>query len=94
MIVAIEQISFIGWNSLYISLLNQACKGKVFYSVDKYFETGADLRYIFDKQILKHLDAMFFGILLCDSARDFGVEFESSRHRQIFKISQHAVKKL
>ena len=37
----------------YISLLNQVGKGRVFYSVDKCFETGADLRIIFDKQILK-----------------------------------------
>ena len=37
----------------YISLLNQAGKGRVFYSVDKCFETGADLRNIFHKQILK-----------------------------------------
>ena len=58
MIVAIEQISFIGWNSCirltsYISLLIQAGKGRVFYSVDKCFETGADPRNIFDRQILK-----------------------------------------
>ena len=39
--------------TLYISLLNQAGKGRVFYSVDKCFETGADPRNIFDKQILK-----------------------------------------
>ena len=37
----------------YISLLNQAGKGRVFYSVDKCFETGADPRNIFGKQILK-----------------------------------------
>ena len=40
-------------HTLYISLLNQAGKGRVFYSVDKCFETGADPRNIFDKQILK-----------------------------------------
>ena len=38
---------------LYISLLNQVGKGRVLYSVDKCFETGADPRIIFDKQILK-----------------------------------------
>ena len=37
---------------------------------------------------------MFVGILPRDSARDFGVEFESSRHREIFEISSRAVKKL
>ena len=37
----------------YISLLNQVGKGRVFYSVDKCFEPGADPRIIFDKQILK-----------------------------------------
>ena len=37
----------------YISLLNQVGKGRVFYSVDKCFETGADPRIIFDKQTLK-----------------------------------------
>ena len=46
MIVAIEQISFIGW-------LNQAIKGRVFYSIDKCFENGADPRNIFDKQTVK-----------------------------------------
>ena len=38
----------------YISLLNQDMKGRIFYSVDKCFETGADPRNIFDKQILKN----------------------------------------
>ena len=37
----------------YIPLLNQAGKGRVFYSVDICFETGADPRNIIDKQILK-----------------------------------------
>ena len=37
---------------------------------------------------------MFVGILLRDPARDFGVEFESLRHREIFKISTRADKKL
>ena len=37
---------------------------------------------------------MFVGILLRDLARDFGVEFESLRHREIFEISTHADKKL
>ena len=36
---------------------------------------------------------MFVGILLHDSARDFGVEFESLRHREIFEISTRADKK-
>ena len=86
MIAAIEQQ--LHWlellHSSYISLLNQAGKGRVLYSVDKCFETGADLRIIFDKQ---SLDAIFVGILLRDFARDFGTEFESSRHREIFEIS-------
>ena len=96
MIVAIEQIT---WNQLhwlkllhasYIFLLRQAGKAGVFYSADKCFETGADPRNIFDKQI-KSLDAMFVGILLRDLAR---VEFESLRHREIFEISARADKKL
>ena len=37
---------------------------------------------------------MFVGILLHDPMRDFGVEFESLRHREIFKISTCADKKL
>ena len=37
---------------------------------------------------------MFVGILLRDPARDFGLEFELLRHREIFKISAHADKKL
>ena len=36
---------------------------------------------------------MFVGILLRDSARDFNVEIESSRHREIFEISSRAVQK-
>ena len=32
---------------------NQAEKGRVFYSFNKYVETGADARNICDKQILK-----------------------------------------
>ena len=36
---------------------------------------------------------MFVGILLRESARDFGVEFESSRHREIFEISSRGVQK-
>ena len=36
---------------------------------------------------------MFVGMLLCDFAGDFGAEFESLRHREIFEISSHAVKK-
>ena len=75
-------------------LLSQARKGRVFYSADKCFETGADPRNIFDKQILKVWTPLFVGILLCDPARDFGVEFESLRHREIFEISEHADKKL
>ena len=37
---------------------------------------------------------MFVRISLLDSARDFGVEFESLRHREIFQISVRADKKL
>ena len=37
---------------------------------------------------------MFVGILPGDSTREFGLEFESSRHREIFKIRSRAVKKL
>ena len=36
----------------YISLLNQAGKGRVFYSYDKCFETGADLGNIIDKLVI------------------------------------------
>ena len=99
MIVAIEQITCnqLHWLKLlpasYIFLLRQAGRAGVFYSADKCFETGADPRNIFDKQI-KSLDAMFVGILLRDLARDFGVEFESLRHCEIFEISARADKKL
>ena len=37
---------------------------------------------------------MFVCILLRDSARDFNVKIESSRHREIFEISSRAVQKL
>ena len=37
----------------YISLLNQAGKGRVFYLVNKCFQNGGDPRNIIDKQILK-----------------------------------------
>ena len=37
---------------------------------------------------------MFVGILMRDLARDFCVEFESSRHRAIFEISSRTVGKL
>ena len=37
---------------------------------------------------------MFVGILLRDFAGDFGLEFESSRHGEIFEISSRAVKQL
>ena len=37
---------------------------------------------------------MFVGILLRSPARDFGVEFESLRYREIFEISARANKKL
>ena len=37
---------------------------------------------------------MFVGILLRDPARDFGVEIESLRHREIFEISARVDKKL
>ena len=35
---------------------------------------------------------MFGGILLRDPARDFGMEFESLRHHEIFEISARAAK--
>ena len=37
---------------------------------------------------------MFAGILLHDPASDFGVEFESLHHREIFESSARADKKL
>ena len=37
---------------------------------------------------------MSVGILLRDPARDFGVDFESLHHREIFEISARADKKL
>ena len=94
MIVAIEQITWNHLQATYIFLLRQAGKAGVFYSADKCFETGADPRNIFDKTNFKSLEAMFVGILLRDLARDFGVEFESLRHREIFEISARADKKL
>ena len=36
---------------------------------------------------------MFVGILLRDPARDFGMEFESLRHREIFETSARVEKK-
>ena len=51
-----DQTNQLHWLELqqisYISLLNQAGKGGVFYSADKCFETGADPHNIkfFDKQ--------------------------------------------
>ena len=37
---------------------------------------------------------MFVGILMRDLARDYCVEFESSRHRAIFEISSRTVENL
>ena len=37
---------------------------------------------------------MFVGMLMGDLARDYCVEFESSRHRAIFEISSRTVEKL
>ena len=37
----------------YIFLSSQTTKGRVFYSIDKWFETGADPRNIFHKEMLK-----------------------------------------
>ena len=37
---------------------------------------------------------MFVAILLRDFEREIGVEFESSRHHEIFEISARAEKKL
>ena len=68
--------------------------GRVFYSFDKCFETGADPRNSYEKQHFENLDVMFVCILMCDLARDFCVEFESSRHRAIFEISSRTVEKL
>ena len=52
-----DQTNQLHWLELlhtpYISLLNQAGKGRVFCSVDKCFETGADPHNNFDKQIKK-----------------------------------------
>ena len=71
----------------YISLLNQAGKGRLFYSVDKFFETGADPRNIFSKLILKVWTP-------CLSAIYWRRVFESLRHRKIFEISALADKNL
>ena len=76
-----DRTNYFRWLKLlytsYISILNQAEKGRVFYSVDICFsETGADPR-----------NFLFIGILPRDLVRDFRVEFESSRHRAIFEIS-------
>ena len=95
MIVAIEQITWnqLHWlkllHGLYIFLLRKAGKAGVFYSADKCFETGADLRNIFDKQIVK-VWTPCLSAFYSDLARDFGVEFESLRHREIFEISARA----
>ena len=54
-----DQTSQLHWLELlhtlymYISLLNQARKGRIIYSVNKCFETGADPHNIYDKQNLK-----------------------------------------
>ena len=37
---------------------------------------------------------MFVGILLRDPARNFGMKFESLRHREIFEISARADDKI
>ena len=42
----------------YISLLNHVWEGRVFYSVDKCFEAGADPRNIVNKKFVKKLDVM------------------------------------
>ena len=52
-----DRTNWLHWLELlytsYISLLNQAGKGRVFYSNKKCFQTGGDPHNIIDKQILK-----------------------------------------
>ena len=52
-----DRINHLHWLELlhasYIFLLNEAGEGRIFYSVNKCFETRADARNVFDKQILK-----------------------------------------
>ena len=99
MIVAIEQITgnqlhlLKLLHALYIFLLRQAGKAGVSYSADKCFETGADPLNIFNKQIVK-VWRPCLSAFNCVIPRDFGVEFESLRHREIFEISARADKKL
>ena len=68
-----------------ISLLNQAGKGRVFYSVGKCFEIRTDPRNIFGKQTLKISTAFY-----CVIPRDYGVEIESSHHIAGFSKSARA----
>ena len=71
--------------------------GRVFYSFDKSFETGADPRNSYEKHILKIWTPCLSACLSAfDLARDCCVEWgvESSRHRAIFEISSRTVEKL
>ena len=85
--MTIEQISVIGWNS-YIS--------RTFLFKIKQVKVGSSIQSInvlkvepihatVSRNKFQKMDAMFVGVLLRDFARDFAVEFESSRHDEIFE---------
>ena len=65
-----------GYRTNQFSLLIQAEKCRVFYSVNKCFEIRSD-PHNFCETDFENLDAMFVSILLLDLECDFGVEFES-----------------
>ena len=73
-----NQLQWLELLHIWISLLTQAGKNRVFYSVDEMFESGTDPRNILDKQVLKIWTpclSAFYRVI----PRDFGVEFESSK---------------
>ena len=97
MIVAIEQISFIGCNSYIPGIFpfsNQAGKGRVFYSADKCFKTEADPRNIFDKQSLKLWTPCLSAFYCMIPRATLALSLKNPRHRQILEISLSAVKKV
>ena len=77
----------------YFSPLNQVQQGRVFYSVDKHFETKRDSHNFCHKQILKMWTPCLLVFYCMFSRANFAQSFESSHQSAFFEISLRAVQK-
>ena len=93
-----EQTNQLHWlellHTLYILLLNQAGKRRVFYSADKCFETEADPQSIFDQQILKICMPCLLAVNGMIPHATLAYSLKACAIARISKNSSHAVKKL